>query len=70
MPVNVLAGPGGPTVPELAAAGAARISVGGSFSYVGVSAVAAAARELLEQGTLGYGDQVKAGVELAKRAYG
>ncbi len=68
-PLNVLAGPGGPTVPELAAAGVARISVGGSFSYVAVAAVATAARELLEQGTLGYGPQVIEGVELAKRAY-
>ena len=44
-------------------AGVARISVGGSFSYVAVAAVATAARELLEQGTLGYADQVVAGVE-------
>lgn len=69
-PVNVLAGPGGPTVPELAAAGVARISVGGSFSWVAVAAVAKAARELLEEGTLSYGDQVKVGVDLGRAAYG
>ena len=31
-----------------------RISVGGAFFYVGVGAVAEAARELLEQGTYGF----------------
>lgn len=54
LPVNVLAWPGGPTVAELAAAGVARISVGGAFSMVAAGAVAAAARELLEHGTHSY----------------
>ncbi len=70
LPVNVLAGPGGPTIPELAAAGVARVSVGGSFSYVAINAVAIAARELLEEGTLGYADQVVAGGKLARTAFG
>jgi len=67
-PVNVLVWPGGPSVPELAAAGVRRISVGGSFSYVATAAVAAAARELQEQGTLGFMDQMIAGVSLAQAA--
>ncbi len=68
-PVNVLVRPGGPTVPEVAAAGAARISVGGALSYVAVDAVATAARELLGDGTLGFMDQVIAGAALARQAY-
>lgn len=68
-PVNVLVLPGGPTVAELAAAGVRRVSVGGSFSYVATAAVAAAARELQEQGTLGFMDQMIAGASLARAAY-
>jgi 2-methylisocitrate lyase-like PEP mutase family enzyme len=68
-PLNVLVRPGGPTVAELAGAGARRLSVGGSFSYVAVAAVAAAARELMEQGTLGFMDQVIEGAGLARSAY-
>ena len=51
LPVNVLILPGGPTIPELASAGVARVSVGGAFNLVGLGAVAQAARELLESGT-------------------
>jgi 2-methylisocitrate lyase-like PEP mutase family enzyme len=69
LPLNVLVVPGGPTVAELASAGASRISVGGAFSYVAVAAVAEAARELQEQGTLGFMDQVMAGAKLARAAY-
>lgn len=50
-PVNVLVGPGLPTVPELAQAGVARISVGGAFSHVALPALSRAGRELLEQVT-------------------
>src|SRR4051794_34354444 len=50
-PVNVLARPGGPSVAELAEAGVARISVGGSFAFVAYAAMAAAATELRDQGT-------------------
>ena len=53
-PVNVLIRPGGPTVPELAQAGVARVSVGGALSQVAFGAVARAARELLGKGTLGF----------------
>jgi 2-methylisocitrate lyase-like PEP mutase family enzyme len=52
-PVSVLLFPGGPTVTELAAVGVARVSVGGAFSFVGLGAVARAARELLASGTYG-----------------
>ena len=45
-PVSVLLVRGGPTPAELAAAGAARISVGGTFAWNALSALVDAAREL------------------------
>lgn len=53
-PVNVLTVPGLPSVAELAAAGVARISVGGGFAFAAFGAVAAAGRELLDEGTYGW----------------
>jgi 2-methylisocitrate lyase-like PEP mutase family enzyme len=53
-PVNVLAMPAGPPVADLAAAGVARISVGGSFAFAATGALVEAARELLERGTYSY----------------
>jgi 2-methylisocitrate lyase-like PEP mutase family enzyme len=68
-PVNVLLVPGGPSVAELAAVGAARISVGGAFHLVSLAAVAAAGRELLEQGTHGFWTQALAALDDRKRAF-
>jgi 2-methylisocitrate lyase-like PEP mutase family enzyme len=68
-PVNVLMLPGGPTIAELAAAGVARVSVGGAFSAVALGAVARAARELLEQGTSGWMEVAGEGRKLAARAF-
>jgi 2-methylisocitrate lyase-like PEP mutase family enzyme len=53
-PVSVILLPGGPSVPELASAGVARVSVGGALCWVGWGAVAEAARELLSAGTHSY----------------
>ncbi|MGW2202483.1 isocitrate lyase/PEP mutase family protein [Streptomyces sp. NPDC001774] len=53
LPVNVLAGPGALPVPELAAAGAARVSAGSSIAEAAYGLVRRAARELLENGTTG-----------------
>jgi 2-methylisocitrate lyase-like PEP mutase family enzyme len=53
-PVNVLALAAGPAVPELAAAGVGRVSVGGAFAFAALGAVVEAARELREKGTYGY----------------
>lgn len=53
-PVNVLAAPGCPPVAELADAGVARISVGGSFAFAAAGALVAAASELRENGTYSY----------------
>jgi 2-methylisocitrate lyase-like PEP mutase family enzyme len=69
-PVNVLAVPGVPPVEQLAAAGVARISVGGAFAFAAIAAVADAARELREDGTYGYLDRTRAGVALARAAFG
>ena len=61
LPVNVLVRPGAPTVPELAELGVARISVGGAFAFAALGAVVEAARELLDDGTTGYGARAAAG---------
>jgi 2-methylisocitrate lyase-like PEP mutase family enzyme len=55
-PVNVLMGFTGATfsVEELAAAGAKRISVGGSFARAALGALVQAAREVKEKGTFSY----------------
>jgi 2-methylisocitrate lyase-like PEP mutase family enzyme len=61
LPVNVLALPGVPPVAELAAIGVRRVSVGGGFSLVSMASVAAAARELIAEGTYGYWDVASEG---------
>ncbi|AWZ06517.1 MULTISPECIES: isocitrate lyase/phosphoenolpyruvate mutase family protein [unclassified Streptomyces] len=53
LPVNAMAGPGGPSVAELAAAGVRRVSVGTAVAQAAYSAARAAAEELLGQGTYG-----------------
>ncbi|MEV3967681.1 isocitrate lyase/phosphoenolpyruvate mutase family protein [Streptomyces sp. NPDC050698] len=62
-PLNVMAGPGAPSVAELAALGVARISVGSGIAQAAHALVRRAARELLDRGTygaltdaLGYGE--------------
>jgi len=55
VPVNVLAFPGGPGVAELAEAGVARISVGGTLAYTALGAAVEAASSLLADGTIGDG---------------
>ena len=57
------------TVADLADAGVARVSVGGSFAYVGLGAVVEAARELREQGTTGFFDLARAGGKAARDAF-
>jgi 2-methylisocitrate lyase-like PEP mutase family enzyme len=60
-PVNVLALPGCPPVPELAAAGVRRISVGGAFAFSAYAALLEAAAELRDHGTYGYWTQTTVG---------
>lgn len=68
-PVNVLALATSPPVAELAALGAARVSVGGAFAFAALGALVEAGRELLEQGTYGYWDRTRAGREVAGGAF-
>lgn len=53
-PVNVLARPNGPAVPQLAEVGVRRVSTGGSLAFAAYGTVASAARELLSTGTSTY----------------
>ena len=69
VPVNVLALPGGPTVPELAEAGVARVSVGGAFAYAALGALLKAGNELLNEGTYGFWELAGAGHKGAKAAF-
>jgi 2-methylisocitrate lyase-like PEP mutase family enzyme len=69
-PVNVLALPGVAPVAELAAAGVARISVGGAFAYAALGAAIEAARELRDQGTYAFWERASAGSKGAREAFG
>ncbi len=69
VPVNVLCFPGGPTVPELAGVGVARISVGSAFYKVTMHALAVAAREWRDEGTHAFWQQALGGMALTKKAF-
>ena len=69
VPVNVLCRPGGPTVPELASVGVARISVGGGFYFAALGALASAAREWREQGTHEFWTHAIEGMKAGKKAF-
>ncbi len=69
-PVNVLALPSGPTVPELASAGVSRVSVGGAFAFAALGAVIEAARELMERGSYGFLARASEGRTAAHSAFG
>ena len=51
LPVNIMAGPGAPSVAQLADVGVRRISVGTAIAQAAYSAAARSARELLTHGT-------------------
>jgi 2-methylisocitrate lyase-like PEP mutase family enzyme len=55
-PINILAGPGSPSVPELKALGVARVSVGGAIMRATLGVVQRAAEELRSGGTFGFAD--------------
>jgi 2-methylisocitrate lyase-like PEP mutase family enzyme len=50
-PLNIMAGPGAPSVPELAGLGVRRVSVGTALPVAAYSVAAEAAREILRFGT-------------------
>ena len=58
---------GMPPVAELAAAGVARISIGGAFAFAALGAVVEAAQELREQGTYGFWPRGAAGLQRPAR---
>jgi 2-methylisocitrate lyase-like PEP mutase family enzyme len=68
-PVNVLARPGVPSVPELAAAGVSRVSVGGGFAFAALGAIVEAAQELRSEGTYGFWERAVAGFKGARSAF-
>jgi len=68
-PVNVLAHAGAPPVAELARAGVRRVSVGGAFAFAALGALAAAGRELLEDGTYGFSAPARTGLRAARAAF-
>jgi 2-methylisocitrate lyase-like PEP mutase family enzyme len=69
-PVNVLARPDGPSVAELASAGVSRISVGGAFAFAAIGTAFEAARELIDEGTYGFWERSRVGVQAVKSAFG
>jgi 2-methylisocitrate lyase-like PEP mutase family enzyme len=68
-PVSVLALPQGPDVAGLAELGVRRISVGGAFAFAAMAGLADAARELFDQGTLGFWDRAAVGSTAARSAF-
>jgi 2-methylisocitrate lyase-like PEP mutase family enzyme len=69
-PVNVLARKGAPSVAELGRLGVARISVGGALAFTAVGGWVSAARQLREQGTYAYFDQMAEGAQAVREAFG
>ena len=67
-PVNVLLVKGGPAPDELAEAGVARISVGGTFAWNALTGLVEAARELLD-GETGFLDRAQTGREVIDVAF-
>jgi 2-methylisocitrate lyase-like PEP mutase family enzyme len=68
-PVNVLPGPGAPTVAELGEVGVRRISVGGGFAFAALAGVVDAARELRAQGTYGFRERSRLGLAAVREAF-
>jgi 2-methylisocitrate lyase-like PEP mutase family enzyme len=68
-PVNVLLLQAGPTPAELAEAGVARISVGGTFAWNALTGLVDAARELLA-GETGFFERAQAGRAVIDEAFG
>jgi 2-methylisocitrate lyase-like PEP mutase family enzyme len=67
-PVNVLVLPGTPSIAMLAAAGVARISIGGTFTWVALDALQTAAEQLLK-GSYAFFDAAARGREVGGRAF-
>lgn len=68
-PLSVLVRPGSPSVGELAALGVSRVSVGGAFTFAALDALVKAATEFRDQGSVGFLERSRAGVEAARTAF-
>lgn len=69
LPINVLALPDAPSVAQLAEVGVARVSVGSGFFLAAMGALAAAGRELLDEGTYRFWDSALSGREATSAAF-
>jgi 2-methylisocitrate lyase-like PEP mutase family enzyme len=69
-PVNVLLMRHGPTIPELTALGAGRISIGGTLAYVAMGALAQAARELQGEARYTFWQRAAEGRDIVQMAFG
>jgi 2-methylisocitrate lyase-like PEP mutase family enzyme len=69
LPVNVLLLAGAPSVSELAGVGVSRVSVGGAFAFAALGAAVEAACELMVDGTAGFWDRARVGVQGARSAF-
>ncbi len=65
-PINILAGPAGPSVPELKVLGVARVSIGGSLARAALAVVRGAAEEMRGPGTFGFAAAALPHAELQK----
>ncbi len=68
-PVSVLVTPRAPSVPELAALGVSRISIGGALAAASYGYAVAALEELRDRGTAGYWDLANAAREHMQAAF-
>jgi 2-methylisocitrate lyase-like PEP mutase family enzyme len=68
-PVNVLARPNGPSVPELAELGVARVSFGGALAFGAYASLIEATTELRERGTYSFLERSAAGARAAGDAF-
>lgn len=68
-PVNVLLRPVGPSIPELAAVGVRRVSVGGSFAFAALGALVEAARELQAGDSYTFFERSRVGSAAAQAAF-
>jgi len=69
LPVSVLLLPGVPSVPELAALGVSRISVGSALAVAAYGAAVAAVTELRDSGTCNYWDLMAVGGPAVRHAF-
>jgi 2-methylisocitrate lyase-like PEP mutase family enzyme len=68
-PVNVLLLRGGPTVGELAACGVSRVSIGGTFAFTALGALAEAGREVQGEGSYSFWGLAAKGRDVASAAF-